>query len=135
MTTCRTINCAAEAPAAELPQAKSVSCFRPAVDVIEDAAEFRIVADVPGAASDALEIEFERGVLTLTARVAPRFVGQPGPRPIMQEYGVGDWRRHFRIGEGVDPDAARADYRDGVLTIRLPKTGAARRRSIAVNTN
>lgn len=116
------------------PGVKSVSTFRPPVDVIEEPTEFRIVADVPGASPQDIEIEYEAGTLTMTARVTPRTIGE-NVQPLVQEYGVGDYRRTFRISDAVDPAAATADYTEGVLTVRLPKTEQARRRKIDVKIN
>ena len=48
------------------------------------------------------------------------------------EFGVGDFFRTFRVSEQVDATQITADYRDGVLTLHLPKAAAAKPRKIAV---
>lgn len=110
---------------------KRVSFFRPAVDVIEEATEFRITADVPGASAEGVALEFENGELTLTVRIPPRT--RPNAAGILTEYEVGDFRRIFRVGETIDTAKASAELRDGVLSVRLPKSEAAQRRRIPVN--
>ena len=112
---------------------KRVSFFRPPVDVIEEPSEFRIIADVPGASAESVEIAFEQGTLVLTARVPPR--GHEKGTTIAEEYGVGDYRRVFKVSDAIDAARAAAEFRDGVLTIRLPKTQSAQRRTIAVQGN
>lgn len=46
--------------------------YRPVVDILESADELRVLADVPGAKADDIEIKFEKGVLTIHARVEAR---------------------------------------------------------------
>jgi HSP20 family protein len=129
MTACTSVACRPANKREDLG-VKRVSYFRPTVDVIEDPAEFRIIADVPGVAAENIEIEFERGALVLTARILPRTASKPAP--IVEEYGVGDFRRVFKLSETIDPERVVAEYTEGVLTIRLPKTETARRRKIDV---
>jgi len=52
--------------------------------------------------------------------------------PVRQEYGVGDYRRSFQIGEGFDGSQIAAAYRNGVLTVRIPRLAAVRPRTIPV---
>ena len=104
--------------------------FRPPVDIIENADELLLVADVPGAASDSIDIDFEDGVLTVEAKVAPR--SSEDATPLLQEYGVGDFHRSFRVSEQIDASRINAEYTDGVLTIHLPKAEAAKPRKIQV---
>ncbi|MBL8745227.1 MAG: Hsp20/alpha crystallin family protein [Phycisphaerae bacterium] len=110
---------------------KSVAHFRPPVDVFESDAGFRIVADVPGSAADSIDLDFEKNTLTLTARVSPR--SPENARPLIAEYQVGDYRRTFRFDESVDADKTTAEFNAGVLTIQVPKSEAARKRKIQVN--
>ena len=117
----------------ESVQAKQASYYKPAVDLIEDELAFRILADVPGASSENIEISLEQGVLTVLARVLPR--DSKGIRAIRNEYGVGDYQRTFRVGEEIDQANISAQYSGGVLTITLPKAEAARPRRIEVRSN
>jgi HSP20 family protein len=105
--------------------------YQPHVDIEDLGTEILLVADVPGARAEGLDVSFEDGVLTVHAAVEPRVL--PGRR-VRQEYGVGDYRRSFRLGEGFDASLISADYRHGVLTIRVPRLAAVRPRKIAVQT-
>jgi len=118
------------APAADARREATLT-FQPNVDVCDRGGEVVIVADVPGARPEAIDVAFEDGVLSLRAVVPPRDL--PG-RPLRQEYGSGDYRRSFRLGEGFDASLIAADYRRGVLTIRVPRQAAVRPRKIEVRT-
>lgn len=110
--------------------AKSVAHFRPPVDVFESDAGFRIVADVPGSAADAIDLDFDKNTLTLTASVAPR--SAENAKPLLAEYQVGDYRRTFRFDESVDADKISAEFAAGVLTILVPKSESARKRKVQI---
>lgn len=119
---------------AETAAERKVAAYLPSVDVIETPDELRIVADVPGATAEGVDITFEERTLTLRAAVRPRD-GAPaahGRRALHREYGVGDYVRSFVVHELIDRDRVEASLDDGVLTLRLPKAEAVRPRKIQV---
>jgi len=105
----------------KLSQARPVRWAAPEVDIFETADEVVVQADLPGIQDDHLKIEVNRGLLTLEATQ-----GQ-------EESGLGFYRQ-FRISDRVNADAADAALKDGVLTLRLPKSEAAKPRRISVKT-
>ena len=109
--------------------------YRPRVDVLETPEQFRLVADVPGARSDGLELTVEKDVLTLWAKVPEGPLagrGRDTLTPRAAGYPEGDWYREFRLGEQIDRDGVEADLSHGVLTVTLPKAKEQQRRTIAV---
>jgi len=106
--------------------------YRPNVDILETAEELTLVADVPGAASDAIDIDFEEGVLTIQGKVEPRY--GDNVTLLLNEYGIGDFYRTFRVSEHVDVSGIHAECNDGVLTVHLPKAETVKPRKIAVKT-
>lgn len=104
--------------------------YRPAVDIVELPSELRVVADVPGASKDGIDINFEKGVLTIHAKVEPRSSGNFDY--LLREYGVGDYHRVFTVSESIDASKISAEYADGILTLHLPKSAAAQPRKIEV---
>jgi HSP20 family protein len=106
--------------------------FRPSVDILEKRNELLVVADVPGAAGDDVDIRFDDGTLTIHAKVEPR---HEDTEYLLQEYAVGDYWRTFEISEAIDASRISADYADGVLTLHLPKTEALKPRKIEVKKN
>ena len=105
--------------------------FVPTVDIVENEDELLLIADVPGAAHDGIDIDYERGRLTVQARVEPR---QSAERTdyLLQEYGVGDFCRSFQVGEGIDAGEIHAEIAEGVLTVHLPKAPELKPRRIEV---
>lgn len=103
--------------------------YRPNVDIRDRREEVVFVADIPGSSAEGIDVRFEDGVLSIHAVVTPR--GMPG-RAVRQEYGVGDYRRSFRLGDGFDASRIAADYRQGVLTVRVPRTAAVLPRRVEV---
>jgi len=106
-------------------------CFVPSVDIIEKADELLLIADVPGALVDQIDVRYEDGELTLHA---PAVVRRPTGRFWLEEYGVGDYYRSFHIGQTIDATRINAECVDGVLTLHLPKVESVRPRRIAVKT-
>ncbi len=104
--------------------------YRPNVDILEKENELVVLADVPGAKGEEIDIDFENGLLTIHARVAERLPAET--QFLLREYGVADFYRTFRIGEAVDADKISAECADGVLRLHLPKGASARPRKIAV---
>ena len=104
--------------------------YRPNVDIYELADQLVVQADMPGTKTDQIDIQFEDGSLTIHGRVPLRQESQ-GPY-LRNEFGVGDFYRTFRVSEHIDASRISAEYRDGVLTLHLPKTEAVKPRKIKV---
>lgn len=118
----------ATAPTAELT--RSGQYYRPGVDIVEDAHELRILADMPGVSAESVDIDFQDGALTILGRV-PNRRGE-NVKYLLEEYGIGDFYRVFQIGEAIDASKISAEYADGVLTVHLPKVEAVKPRKISV---
>jgi HSP20 family protein len=103
--------------------------FRPDVDILEQPDAFVILADMPGANQESVEINLDKGILTLDAASA----GDPAEAPARYaEYRVGGYHREFRISEDIDREKVSAKMSDGVLELRLPKSAESQPRRISV---
>jgi HSP20 family protein len=120
-----------ETTATEVEPTRGGRTYIPTVDIVEHQDELLLIADVPGATHDGIDIDYERGQLTVQARVAPR---QSPDRTnyLLQEYGVGNFCRSFQVGEGIDANKIHAEVADGVLTVHLPKAAELKPRRIEV---
>jgi HSP20 family protein len=115
--------------AATADRTRSGCCYRPNVDILEKADELLVLADMPGAKSDTIDVKFEDGMLEILATVATRHGDDDY---LLREYGVGDYYRSFQVSEDIDSGKISAEYADGVLTLHLPKAEALKPRKIAV---
>jgi HSP20 family molecular chaperone IbpA len=107
--------------------------FRPAVDIVEKGDELQLIADLPGATSETIEIDFEDGLLTIEGKAPARYEENFEFR--LAEYAVGDFHRSFRVSEQIDAARIQAEFKNGVLVVHLPKAEAAKPRKIAVQAN
>ncbi|MDX2480679.1 MAG: Hsp20/alpha crystallin family protein [Desulfuromusa sp.] len=103
--------------------ASPVVRLTPAVDIYETAAELVLLADLPGVEESGLQLEVSRGVLTLEGEI----------QTTESEEQRGYYRQ-FRLSERIDADAGSAALKDGVLTLRLPKSESAKPKKIAIKT-
>jgi HSP20 family protein len=104
--------------------------FQPAVDIFETKDELVVVADMPGVPPDGIDIHLDGDQLSIEGRV--RSQDYEGLKPLYVEYGVGGYYRRFTLGEMIDRDAIKAQMKNGVLVLRLPKAERAKARKIAV---
>jgi len=123
-----------ESTVTHVERTRSTPTYIPVVDIIEKKDEMLLLADVPGAKADQIDIDYDKGLLTIHARVEPR-QNPERTEYLLQEYGVGDFARTFEIGEGVDQSKIEAEVKDGLLMLHLPKSEAFKPRKIAVKTH
>lgn len=101
----------------------------PACDIYENEDEILVVADVPGVTADTLDINLDRGELTLEAR---REISSQQGAYLGAEFRDCDFQRRFAVPGGIDADKISAELRDGVLHLHIPKSAALKPRQIPV---
>ena len=109
---------------------KQPQYYRAPIDVYETDELFLIVADMPGATAEGIEISVEDNTLEVTGKVQNRY--EQFGRMLHREYGIGDFHRRFRIGDGIDASQISATCKEGILTVRLPKLASVQARTIEV---
>src|SRR5258706_9318012 len=105
----------------------------PAVDILETENELILNADVPEVEMKDIEVRMENGALTL--RGERKFLqnepnSKGGYHRLERSYGT--FERVFTLPDSVDTENVKADYKNGVLTITLPKKEVAKPRQIKV---
>jgi HSP20 family protein len=105
--------------------------FQPAVDIFETKDELVLVADMPGVPPDGVDVDLEGDELSIEGRV--RSGEYDGLKPLYVEYGVGGFYRRFTLGEMIDREGIKAQMKNGVLVLKLPKAERARARRITVD--
>jgi HSP20 family protein len=105
--------------------------WSPAVDIFETDNELVLKADVPDVDPKNVAIQLENGTLTLKGE--RRFEDQKNGKGFHRiERSYGSFTRAFGLPDTVDGEKVKADYKNGVLTITLPKKEVAKPRTINV---
>ncbi|MBW3573591.1 MAG: Hsp20/alpha crystallin family protein [Actinobacteria bacterium] len=92
---------------------------------------FVVHFDVPGVDPSSIDLTVERNVVTVSAE--RRWQPAEGDQVIVSERPQGSFSRQLFLGEGLNPDAIEADYRDGVLTVSIPVAEQAKPRRVEVS--
>lgn len=109
------------------------STWLPAVDVWETEAELVLSFDLPGIPEDKVTVELDDNVLTVSGE-RERTQEHSGDRFYRFERRFGTFSRSVTLPAGVNEDTIKADYRDGVLEIRVPKPEEPKPKKIQIGT-
>lgn len=105
----------------------------PAMDVKERDGEYVVVADIPGAKKEDIDVTLENGILTISAETKSETEEKEGERVLRRERRYGKYVRSLRLGTQVDEKNVKANYKDGVLELILPKAEEVKPKKIAVD--
>ena len=105
----------------DLPRFSSVKSWIPAVDVNETETEFLLSADMPGLDKKDVSIDIHDGVITIKGERAIDNEKSTDDYRI-RERQLGSFNRSFRLPDNVKEDKVAAKFKNGVLTVTLPKT-------------
>ena len=103
----------------------------PACDVSEDKENLRIVLDLPGVCPEEVKISLENHILTIRGEKR-QVTEESNDRWHRYERAYGSFMRSFTLPEDADGTKISAEYKDGVLNVRLPKSEKAKPKSIEV---
>ncbi len=109
-----------------------MSSFAPRTNVAETDKCYEITIDLPGMKAEQFTIELHEGRLSVSGEKMKeeKVDGKTFHRV---ERHFGKFRRTFNLGQDVDSDQVSAEYKDGVLSVFVPKTAKAQPKKIAVN--
>jgi HSP20 family protein len=110
--------------AARTPALMPMDCLRAGDTVI-------VRFDLPGIDADSLEVSTENNTLTVRAERHRR--DPEGVAYLLSERPSGSYSRQLVLGEGLDVEAIRAEYRDGVLTLTVPVAEQAKPRKVEIS--
>jgi len=102
----------------------------PPVDVVEYASAITLLADLPGVSRDKLSVQFETDSLTIEGEVSLDI--PEGMESSRAEVRVPRYRRVFSLSRELDTDNASAEFKNGVLKLRIPKAAHLQPRKIEV---
>jgi HSP20 family protein len=105
--------------------------FLPVSDIFETDHALNVVLEMPGVAKENVEIGIDNDVLKISGRID--IAKYEGLQPVYTEYNIGNYSRSFQLSNKVDQDGIKAELKDGVMTLVLPKSEKAKSRRISVN--
>lgn len=108
--------------------------WAPAVDVKETKSEITLHAELPGMKQEDIEVEMVGDILTLKGQ-REQSSEENRDEYIRIERKFGAFQRSFTIGVPVVPEQIHASYKDGVLTVRIPKAPEVQPRKIEITNN
>ena len=109
------------------------STWLPAVDVWETENELALSFDLPGIPEDQISVELDENVLTVSGQ-RERTTEHSGDRFYRFERRFGTFSRSVTLPHGVNEEQIKADYKDGVLEVRVPKPEEPKPKRIQVGT-
>ena len=113
---------------------RMASTWVPALDVWETDDAVVYAFDLPGIPEEKISLEVQDGTLTVAAE-REKVEEVSDERYYRFERHFGTFKRAIGLPQGVDEDAIAADYRDGVLEIRVPKPVEAQPHKIPLGTH
>src|SRR3990172_5392275 len=99
----------------------------PAVDIVEKEKEYEITAELPGLDENNVEVKFADGLLTIKGEKREEKEERKKDY-YLSERRFGSFQRSFQLPDGVDADKIEACFKNGVLTVTLPKSPEAQRK-------
>jgi HSP20 family protein len=122
-----------ETPLAEWARASQLlSGWTPAIDLYEDKDNLYVRAELPGMKREQIEVSLHEGTLSISGERKGESKHE-GAEVYRAERFFGRFQRTVTLPAPVSPEKVKAQYKDGLLTITLPKTEEAKPKHIDVN--
>jgi HSP20 family protein len=116
----------------EVPESADLpSIWNPSVDIAERESEYVVRVELPGVSKDDVRITLEDTLLTIRGEKKQEKESKEANYHRM-ERSYGSFQRSFTLPASVKADTIEAIYRDGILTVTLPKADEAKRKQIEV---
>ena len=108
-----------------------VADWTPSVDISETDGEYQIKAEIPDVKKEDVKVTVEDGVLTIQGE-RKHEKEEKGTKIHRIERSYGTFVRTFSLPDVIDEDKVKADFKDGVLNLHLPKSEKAKPKTIDV---
>ena len=108
-----------------LAKATQTGSWSPSVDIVESSDNYTLTADLPGLTKEHIHLTVEEGVLTLSGE-------RKSERSENKEFGhryeraCGKFSRSFQLESGIDNNKIKAEFKNGLLKVALPKVEASK---------
>ncbi len=109
----------------------TVAEWAPLVDITEDDKEYIIKAELPEVKKDGVKVAVENGILAITGE--RKFEKEEKNKKYHRvERAYGSFMRTFQVPDDADAERVQAEFKDGVLYVRIPKSERAKPKQIEV---
>lgn len=109
-------------------RSSNIPTVAPVVDILENADEILLYADMPGVSKEEVTVNIDNGRLALSGVRKMQAAGAA----TWEEFGEVEFRRVFSVPQSIDVSKVNAELKDGVLQLHLPKSEAAKPRHIEI---
>jgi HSP20 family protein len=120
--------------AGESKDAMTTFDWAPSVDVLETNEDFQVKAELPDVKKEDVKVSVDGGVLRIQGE-RKQEKEEKGKKWHRVERSYGSFLRTFTLPENIDDAKVQADFKDGVLSVRLPKSEKAKPKSVEVKIN
>ena len=110
---------------------ETVELRAPRVEVVDGDTEVMVRAELPGVKREDLEVELAGGLLSIKGEKRHEARTEKG-ETVRSEFAYGAFRRTIALPTGLDGEAVKAEFHDGVLEVHLPKTEKTERRRVEI---
>ena len=111
---------------------KKVSTWRPAVEIKQSENDYKVKVQLPGVKVDDIDVELDNDFMTITAEIEEEKEEKEQKEKNMKyhtcEFRYGKYKRTISFDQPIRSEEACAEYKNGVLTITLPKQQAEQAR-------
>jgi HSP20 family protein len=109
----------------------TITEWQPSVDIVEDDKEYLIKAELPEVKKEDVKVTVENGVLSITGE--RKFEKEEKDKKYHRiERSYGTFLRSFTLPEGADGSKVNAEFKDGLLRVRLPKSEKAQKKALEI---
>ena len=108
----------------QLPM-KKVSTWRPAIEIKQSDKDYKVKVQLPGVNKDDIEVELDNDFMTISAKIEEEREEKEQEDKNMKyhtcEFRYGKYKRTISFDHPIRAEEANANYKNGILTIKLPK--------------
>lgn len=109
----------------------SFDALRPAADLVDDGDSYRLSVELPGLKDEEVDVEYREGVLSIAGEKKEESERQENGC-MLSERRYGSFRREISLPKDVDPEGIDADFKRGVLTLKMKKIEDAATKPIKI---
>ncbi|MDO9271142.1 MAG: Hsp20/alpha crystallin family protein [Methylobacter sp.] len=105
----------------------------PRVNIIDHANNIEVQAALPGVKKEDLDVSITNQTVTIRSCTKEEKKEEKKGKFFRREISRGEFQRTLSLPDNVDGDQAKASFKDGILTINIPKTEKSKRKSIEIH--